>query len=89
MLTNPESRRALRSAVQALVALALVALAWWLTELLKTDNRALIEIARIALGIVGLGTLGYAFENGMRAFKLSAGRDGVTFEAGGQNGGEP
>lgn len=82
-LSNPEARRALRSVVQAAVVLMLLALVWWLSERLQAPE-ALREIARWSLGIVGLGTFFYGLENTTRAFKLSAGRSGVSIEAGGE-----
>ena len=82
MLTNPETRRALRSIVQALVVFALLALVWlWSARL---DAQALREAVRWALAIIALGTLFYGLENTTRALKLKAGRDGVEVEAGGE-----
>ena len=66
-LNNPDSRRALRSVVQAIVALALIALLYWLTHLLSKDTEGLRDIARGALIICGLGTLLYGAENVGRA----------------------
>ena len=83
MLTNPEARRALRSGIQAIVALAGIAGLWWLIDLLRSDTDGLKMIAKGALILVGIGTVGYQMENGVRAFKLSAGKDGVTIEGNG------
>lgn len=69
-LNNPDSRRALRSVVQAIVALAFVALLYWLTHLLKSDVPSLREIARGALIICGVGTILYGAENVTRAVKV-------------------
>lgn len=82
MLTNPEARRALRSVVQAAVALLLIALVWRWAD--KLDPDGLREAVRWALAIVGLGSLFYGLENTTRALKLKAGRDGVEVEAGGE-----
>jgi hypothetical protein len=72
-LNNPNSRRALRSIVQAIVALALIGLLYWLTQLLSRDVIGLRQIARGALIICGLGTLLYGAENVSRAVKFKAG----------------
>jgi hypothetical protein len=68
-LSNADVRRGLRSVVQALVALALIGLLFWLTDLLSNDVASLREIARGALIIAGLGTLLYGAENVTRAVK--------------------
>lgn len=83
ILANPEARRALRSIVQALVVFTLLALVWWWSE--RFDQETLRAGMHWALGIVGLGTLGYVMENGLRALKLKAGKDGVEIDAGGDN----
>ena len=79
-LDNPESRRGLRSIVQAVIALAVVLLAWWLSERLATEN-GVREALRWLFGIAGLGTFFYGLENTTRAFKLSAGKDGIRMES--------
>ncbi len=70
-LTNPDSRRALRSVIEAIVALALVALLWWLTSLLSGVPKGLESIARGALVILGLNAIFYGAENVTRAIKLT------------------
>lgn len=80
-LTNPEQRRGLRSVVQALIALAVIVLAWWLSERLASED-GVREALRWLFGIAGLGTFFYGLENTTRAFKLSAGRDGIRMESG-------
>ena len=83
-LNNPDSRRALRSVVQTVVALSILALVYWLVHLLRHDLPGLREIARYSLGIVALGTVFYGVENATRAFKLSVGVTGVTAESAGE-----
>lgn len=82
MLTNPETRRALRSVVQAIVVFALLWLCWRWTD--KLDPDGLREATRWALAIIALGTFFYGLENTTRAFKLKVGRDGAEVEAGGE-----
>lgn len=78
-LANPEARRALRSVVMAAVVLVLLYFVWkWVARLNPADLR---EPVRWCLGLIGVALVGYQFENGMRAFKLSAGKDGVSVEA--------
>jgi hypothetical protein len=72
-LNNPDSRRALRSIVQGIVALALIALLYWITSLLSKDIIGLRNIARGALIICGLGTLLYGAENVTRSVRFKAG----------------
>ena len=81
-LANADNRRAVRSVVQAVVALAIVALAFWLTHLLRGDARGLREIARFSLTIIALGTAFYGVENATRAFKLSVGLRGIEAQSG-------
>ena len=82
MLNNPESRRGLRSIIQAVVVLVLLYFVWRWVKRLEGD--ALLETARWALGIIALGTFGYIMENTTRAFKLSAGADGLHVESEGE-----
>ena len=82
MLKNPEARRGLRSLVQAIVIGILLALIWQWAD--RFDPGTLREAMRWSLGIIGLGTLGYVMENGLRALKLKAGKDGLEIEAGGE-----
>ncbi len=84
-LRNPDTRRALRAAVEAAIALGLLAMVWWIAEVLRDDAGGLREIARGALLIVGLGTLFYGMENVTRAFRLQLGPSGITAEAGPDN----
>jgi hypothetical protein len=70
-LRNPDSRRALRSIVEAIVALALVGLLYWLVSLLSAAPAALTGISRGCLIIIGLNALMYGAENVTRAIKLT------------------
>jgi len=66
---NPETRKALRSIVQAVILLAFVALVWQLAT--GRDTHWLIAV--IAISVVG-----NQIENGVRSFKV--GRDGIEAE---------
>lgn len=68
---KPDARRALRSIVQAALVVAVFALAWSLAGRLTTEE-GLREGLRWAFSILGLGTIGYIIENGIRSFKGSA-----------------
>jgi hypothetical protein len=68
--------------VQAIVVLAIIGLAFWLTELMRYDARGLREMARFALAIIALGTTFYGIENATRAFKVSVGIKGIEAESG-------
>jgi ABC-type siderophore export system fused ATPase/permease subunit len=81
-LANADVRRGLRSVVQAIVVLAIIGLAFWLTELMRYDARGLREMARFALAIIALGTTFYGIENATRAFKVSVGIKGIEAESG-------
>lgn len=81
-LSNPETRRGLRSFVMAIVVLALLYFLWEWAD--KLDPDGLKEVARWCIVLIGIAMTGYQFENGMRAFKLSAGKDGVTIEGEGE-----
>jgi cation transporter-like permease len=72
-LNNPDSRRALRSIVQAVVALVLVGFIGWLIYLLAAEPKALLKIAMSLCIIVGLGTLLYGAENVTRSVKFKIG----------------
>ena len=79
-LINPDSRRAVRTIVEATVALSLIGLLYWLTYLLDGSASGLTTIARGALGVIGIGTLFYGAENVTRAIKINVpGGYGVEF----------
>lgn len=80
-LTNPDARRALRSVIEAIVALALVALLYWVTSRLSGFPAALEAIARGALIILGINAVMYGAENTTRAIKLS-GPEGIGVDLG-------
>lgn len=84
-LNNPDSRRALRSVIQAIVALAVIGLLYWLTHLLSKDVDGLRGISRGALIIVGMGTLLYGAENVTRAVRFK-GPFGIEGGIGGDDG---
>ncbi len=79
-LRDPDTRRALRAIVEAAIAVALLTLIWWIAEVLRRDAGGLREIARSALGIIGLGTMFYGMENVTRAFRFQVGPAGVEVE---------
>ena len=81
-LRDPDARRALRAVIEAAIAIALVAMVWWIAEALRGDVGGLREIARGALLIIGLGTMFYGMENVTRALRFQAGPAGVEVEAG-------
>jgi hypothetical protein len=68
---KPDARRALRSMVQAALVVAVFCLAWSLSERLS-EQAALREALRWLFSLLGLGTIGYVIENGIRSFKGSA-----------------
>jgi hypothetical protein len=72
-LDNPDKRRALRSIVQAVVALVIVGLVAWIIHLLRTEVEPLYKIALALVGIVFAGTVFYGAENVTRAVKIKAG----------------
>lgn len=74
---KPDARRALRSIMQAIVILVLLWLSWHLADRIKTED-GLREIVRLSMAIIGLGTIGYIVENGIRSVKGSA--FGATFD---------
>lgn len=68
---KPDARRALRSMVQGALVVAVFCLAWSLSDRLVTED-GLREALRWAFSILGLGTIGYVIENGIRSFRGSA-----------------
>lgn len=70
-LSNPDVRRALRAVIQAVLALALIVLLYWITGKVASNSPVLMAIARGTLIILGIGELFYGGENVTRAFKLS------------------
>ena len=68
---KPDARRALRSMVQGALVAGVFVLAWSLSDRLVTED-GLREALRWAFSILGLGTIGYIIENGIRSFKGSA-----------------
>ena len=81
-LDNPDKRRALRSIVQAVVALVIVGLVAWIVHLLRSEVEPLYKIALALLGIVFAGTVFYGAENVTRAVKIKAGASGLEAEIG-------
>lgn len=78
MLTNPESRRALRAVIQAVSALVGLFFIGWLISLLSGDSASLYKIALALLGIAAMRELFVGSENVTRAVKFHAGVDGVS-----------
>jgi hypothetical protein len=81
-LSTPEGRRALRSIIQAVIALAIVGLVGWIVYLLETQSEPLLQICLALLGIVGMGTFFYGAENVTRAIKFKAGPSGIEATVG-------
>lgn len=80
-MTNPETRRALRNIAVIAVTFVLLYFVWQWTD--KLDSDGLREAMRWAMAIIGLFALSVGFENGLRALKLKAGKDGIEIDAGG------
>jgi hypothetical protein len=70
-LSNSDTRRALRAVIQAVLALALIGLLYWVSWRVRADSPAMLSIARGALIILGLGEIFYGAENVTRAIKLT------------------
>jgi xanthine/uracil permease len=69
--------------IQAVLALALIGLLYWITSRVVSGSPVLMAVARGALVILGLGEIFYGAENVTRAFKLS-GPAGFGAEFGGE-----
>lgn len=83
-LNNPDSRRALRSIVQAAIVLVLVGFIGWLIYLLSASAPDLSRIAMALCVIVGLYVLLIGVENvGRAVIKIS--RDGAEADIGSGN----
>lgn len=81
-LNNPESRRAMRSVVQAGIVLVLVGFVGWLIYLLSASSPDEARIAMALCFIVGLYVLLIGVENiGRAVVKLS--KDGAEADLGG------
>lgn len=72
-LNNPESRKALRSVIQAATMLAFIALVWQLAT--GRDTHWLIAV-------IAISVIGNQIENGVKAFKI--GKDGIEAEGSNQ-----
>lgn len=70
-LGNPDTRRGLRSVVEAVAALCLLGLLYWQTSLLSGVPAALLTISRGCLIILGLNAIFYGAENVTRAISLT------------------
>lgn len=81
MLIDPETRRTLRNFAMIALVGVLLWFIWRWSE--RFDNDALREVARWCLGIIGIFALSEGMQNGLRALKFKAGRDGIDVEAGG------
>lgn len=78
-MSDPEVRRALRNLAMIVVVFVLLYFVWSWAERLDSDG--LREVLRWALGIIALFAVSVGMENGIRAFKLAFGKDGLTFES--------
>ena len=72
-LTNPEARKALRSVIQAIVLIAVVAMVAWVIGLLRGHADLLQSIALALIGIIALSTFFNGAENFRKAkFDISS-----------------
>jgi hypothetical protein len=78
---NPEARRGLRNIAMIVTVGVLLYFLWHWAD--RLDLPGLREAVRWALGIIALFALSVGMENGLRAFKFKAGKDGLDVEAGG------
>jgi hypothetical protein len=69
-LRDPDGRRAVRAIVQAVLALALIGLLYWVAGRVQAGSPVLNVIVRGALIILGLGEIFYGAENVTRAITL-------------------
>lgn len=83
-LNNPDSRRALRTVVQAVIVLAMIGLLAWLIGLLSKSAPDLSRIALTLCGIMGLYVLLVGVENVGRAI-IKVGKDGAEADIGDGN----
>lgn len=81
-MTNPETRRALRNLAMILVVFVLLWFVWHWSA--KLDSEGLREALRWSLAIIAVFSISVGMENGLRALKLTIGKDGAEFEAGGE-----
>jgi hypothetical protein len=80
-ISDPETRRGIRTLVQACIQFALIAVVCIVVETIKDDAHSLYLIALAALCIIATYTLGYVMETSLRVFKLNASKEGVTVDA--------
>ena len=81
-LTNTETRRALRSAVNALMALVGLGFVGWIIWLVAGNHGVLLYIAMMLLAINFVREILAGVENVARAVKAKLGRDGVELVIG-------
>lgn len=82
MMRDPEFRRSLRNLAVILVTLILLWFVWAWSE--RFDAPTLREAMRWSLGIVTIFALSVGAENGLRALKFKAGKDGIEAEVDGE-----
>jgi hypothetical protein len=70
-LRDADKRRGVRAVVQAILALALIGLLYWIVGRVDAGSPVLNVVARGALIILGLSEIFYGAENCTRAFKLN------------------
>jgi hypothetical protein len=83
-LFAPDGRRWIRTVVQAVMVFTLLYLLSRIVDLLKTED-GLREIGRYMIYLLGIGTLGYQIENGVRSFDIH-GPGGTSIEVDGGDG---
>jgi hypothetical protein len=71
-LRDPDTRRAVRAIVQAVLALALIGLLYWIVGRVDSKSPLLNVVVRGTLIILGLGEVFYGAENVTRAITLKA-----------------
>jgi hypothetical protein len=82
-LRDPDARRAVRSAVRAVLALGLIVLLYWITGKVAAGSPVLMDIARGTLIILALGEIFYGAENVTRAIEFT-GPLGTSAKIGGE-----
>lgn len=81
-MKDTNTRKGVRSVVQAILLLGFLGLIWWVTDRLLPGD--LPSVVKWLIAVIAIAVTGNQIENGVRSFKI--GKDGIEAEGDGSAG---